>query len=410
MGSITFDTTNRIITVTGYKDETNKVPWSLEDIYSAASSGGYTDLFNKISDNPKIYYMKAQLLLDAGFLSDNNFILIRDATYLAGTGRYDSGVKIINGSWLTFGVDNTTDIYHGGTAGWVYIHIQNTSWDESRSAPFLEIDGTSGLEHYNGKMYAYPEDVSNNSSVYVCWSSSPATIRVRNVSVYQAKNLKGAFKGFLDKVTFYNIESFIENPNVSFDIFDISVNYPSYYITFSGSYSGTVRGYKGRGRRNTAFYLWSFSGSVDVIDPDFDYYDRGWYGDASSNTGTIRVWFTLSGIVKDLNGNPIQNAEIKITDSQGNVYTTTTDSNGNFSIQVKAMEVKGNASTGVNADTFTDYNPFKIEITKYGYIKHELTKQIYQPIYIDAALLDFETYNNALLKRIKNMMLTLNEL
>jgi hypothetical protein len=114
--------------------------------------------------------------------------------------------------------------------------------------------------------------------------------------------------------------------------------------------------------------LHSFSGTATMIDAISDSLDRYWTG--TGGTGTLYLAYTFSPRFIDPSGNPLGGLRIRLINSQGTVvYDDYTNSTTGVAPS-KVITVKkwvGIGSTGVNADTETNYNPFTLEIYRDGY-------------------------------------------
>ncbi|RSN78313.1 hypothetical protein D6D85_01120, partial [Candidatus Methanodesulfokora washburnensis] len=176
----------------------------------------------------------------------------------------------------------------------------------------------------------------------------------------------------------------------SYDIYNVMIQ----YVTYAGISGGTPVGvnllyinkaYGGVGvtgniistfqnviikNNNYLAVLYSFSGTATFIDSVADSYDRIWAGTASQNTGTIYLAYTFSPRFIDASGNPLGGLRVRLIDAFGNVvYDDYTNSTTGVAPS-KVITVKkwvGIGSTGVNADTETNYNPFTLEIYRDGY-------------------------------------------
>lgn len=164
--------------------------------------------------------------------------------------------------------------------------------------------------------------------------------------------------------------------------------------------------------------------STLLYDPEFTYYKQTtgtnlpptWmymtnYGNVTSDS----YWETYHSViftVNDSTGTPIQDVNIKMTDQYGNSalwvehdgtfdrtitgneYTTprTTDANGHIDYYVKAYKINLDP-TNTEADAYcenyikTDYYPFKIELSKSGYLVKEMVlTELTDKTYITATM------------------------
>jgi nitrous oxidase accessory protein NosD/PKD repeat protein len=108
------------------------------------------------------------------------------------------------------------------------------------------------------------------------------------------------------------------------------------------------------GKISTWKWKFDYDGEEQVLEGDvvsFEFDHTGTYEigltvtDQFLNRGTDKIMIkvldngTLSGIVKDKDGNPIQGAKVTVIDSGGNQYTATTGTDGSFSVSVPEGQV-----------------------------------------------------------------------
>jgi hypothetical protein len=158
-------------------------------------------------------------------------------------------------------------------------------------------------------------------------------------------------------------------------------------IAFESNQVATVK--KLTARSNTYLVrLYSFYGNATLVDVTADSFDRYWTGTASLNTGTVNLAFTFSPRFLDPLGNPLAGCRVRLIDAFGNVvYDNYTDANGVAPSQVIIVKKwTGKASTGVNADTETSYNPFTLEVYKDSYKVFSAKVTIMAPFTQDIAV------------------------
>ncbi len=97
-----------------------------------------------------------------------------------------------------------------------------------------------------------------------------------------------------------------------------------------------------------------------------------------ANGTSLLFYYKLNLTITDQDGNPISNADVKITDSKGTEYTSTTDTNGKASIWLKSFDFHALYRTYLITQTPTNnYNNFTLTISKTGYQDYNT------PVYID---------------------------
>jgi len=139
-----------------------------------------------------------------------------------------------------------------------------------------------------------------------------------------------------------------KSPSVMKDIHNVYAEY--------GAYPGTST-IERFFERNNDFSLRVHTGNAVLVNADLS-------GDPPliSSTGSITDKVTWNIKVVDENGDPINGATVRLTDSQSNVTEVSTDVNGNIPEQTLT---RGTWTT--TSEIFTDYNPYTVKIKKAGY-------------------------------------------
>jgi len=397
MGSITYDSTNDIIVVSGYKDTSTSppTPWTIEDIYNADSSNGWgKTLFEKNSDDGRrVLIVKCHLKITGGgeydgsnptFVMDYNDALWVEKVFYVDS---DTGVRIgsldsngygIKGAWIASA--NYYDVsWINAPADWKCICIAGKA----------EIYGAQ-IYPYNGRF-----SVLGGASVTVIDTAIWNTARIASTNTV------------LRRVLFMSVgeTDFLEFTGSPSEMTDVEVKNTEYLLSFYQCSGKKV--VVTRPRFINCQNQWSLPDSsnaeIHVVDavplpnPEDAVGLRGW----DMEGATVYFDFTVTVRAVDADGNPVSGAVVNIINAKGELVASgETDSDGYYSATVTAWKAVVSSSQLSDADvskqfTYNNttwywnvyrYNPFLITSYKEGYEHFVLKTSISSPTSVSAVL------------------------
>jgi len=403
MGSITYDSTNDVIIVSGYKDKTTSppTPWTIDDIHNADQSNGWgkTVLVVNPDNNAKFLIVKCHLRIEGGGEFDGtnpNFVMNQlDALWVEKTFIEDSdaGIRIgeqgnpyglgsygIKGTYL--GAGKYYDVsWADAPADWKCILIQGKA------------DIYSALIHPMNGRFA----VKGTAEVNV-WDSV-----ILNTCRFENPNLVLMRVRLQDP----NAQDFVEFSSTPRTMSGIEIFNTKYLLSFYNIPSGQ-KVYVVNPRFTDCRNAWSLpacAGSeIHVInpsplpDPASIVALRGW----NMEGATLFIDFDVEIKAVDQDGNPVANALVTLIDRKNNIYKAYTDSNGVCTVRVTSFKAIVSSSQKSDADkviqpTLEDssgtwywnlyiYTPFTVIVYRSDYEHYTVIADVRSKYYILASM------------------------
>ncbi len=399
MGSISYDSNNDVIIVSGYKDTSTNppTPWNIEDIHNADSSNNWgKTLFDKNPDNGKrCLIVKCHLRIEGGgeyngsdptFVMDRTDILWVEKSLIIETDTY---VKIGDEA-DPFGTGEKYG-YNGpviSSARW-YSVSWGTGPDDWRC---IQIRGKARI--YGAVIF--PQD--GRFSV-----TDDADVEIKDTDIYNANRFASSNLKMI-RVKLFSIDQtgFNEFTKTPAQLDDIVIQNTEYLLSFYQASNSSViikrpkfvnckNAWSLPDCANGKFYVID---AVPLPDPRNITWLRGWNMEGAE----VYFQFTLKIIAKDSNGNPVSNAIVNVVDSKGNIQSSITDSNGISTITVTSFKARVSTSSSSDADVIKGpydnnfywhvwtYTPFIISVWKENYNQFVLKTDIVKPTDITAVL------------------------
>jgi len=331
-GSITYDSGSNTIKVVGFSESS---PCTFEDIYQADVSNGW-GVVSKQGDNQ--YYFGCTLQIGDGstetWLIDTNKMIYEDVgmfLYIKGNGHVRFG-KVIN---------SEKKITSGGC--FIYTKNGNTYIIEMAKNSYIELYSTT-LSARNRVFF----DTSPNTHAkiwncnfeHIDFSGNPAQMDIyRLYFVHSNYGLKGIFTSAEDirladvcyATEWYNQHEPVTMKNIATDK-----------------------------KEQYSFYLTSCTANFYIIDTDWKWIGYFHY----SSSAKVYRQYTFNLKVVDENGNPINDAKVKVYNKSGNlVLENTTDADGQIPEQIITRGYYDQA----HGNTLVDFSPHMLVVEKEGY-------------------------------------------
>ena len=367
MGQITYDPTKNLITVIGYKDETNKIPWTPEDIYQASETNGW-GVVDKLSEG-RGYKINAYLQIGDA-MTETMLQIYREFVQVGDENDYLC-VWLRDNAILQLG-DLENYKLESGIYGGMLLLYQDYNRDIVDVGAYNYWTGT--LKLYGAKIVRLTTQSGFISLALAGELDFRDSGLLSNQRWYFSPNARGSVKR-----TYFHCDDrylYIYTENVSWRDIRLSAKTT---ILVSGK-DTTIRN---TDFSNLGTYYVNYKATVKLYDcilPSFDILRGG------SEGGKFYIYYTLKVKVTTVEGVPIEGALVQVFDKDGNkVAEGTTGADGYappFELLVHYKEYAG--PDQLVADI--DYNPFIVSVWKEGYEQFWLKITIAKPMEMVAIL------------------------
>lgn len=367
MGSITYDSNKNLLRVIGYKDEENKVPWSLEDIFNASESNGWNVVYRL--PNGKGYKINAYFCIGDGstetFLKIlNEFLqlgdeskyycmwLLSNATLQMGELDPKKGIDGINGGTLLLYQDYNSDIINVGAYNF---------W-------------TGRLRVYGGRIVRFTTQAGFVSLAFAGEEDFRDSQFYSNQRWYFSPNSKGLVR----KCYFHCADNYfyIYTKNISWE--DIKLSATTRIIV-----SGKDTVIRNTNLSSISAYYANYGAIIKLFDcmlPSFTVLKGGDGG------GKFYIYYSVKAKVVDINGNPIEGALVRIYDRFNNKVAEGTTNSDGYTEKFNVLVYYKYYSAPDTLEEEINYNPFRITVEKGGYPPFILVSDITEPMNVYAPL------------------------
>ena len=366
--TITYDSGNNVITVTGYTEAT---PCTFTDIYNADQSGGWGKVSKQganqfllqcrlyVGDGSTLTYLttiKEQIILETSGCGSTAYIF-----YVRNNAVFTSGILIDepkrqgkHGSSIMVEITDTGDtspFFVIESTGIVYLY-----------ATQIECVNTAGVAYWNTLWIGY-----FNSGCRIYQTIFTGCRSMKSCAGADVQNLLWVGNDYALEGSYFSTDSaYIWAFGGHNDIFippdenlgkpPITNFYAEKVSTYSASatYIGGLRNYLGPLPFPTIYW------------------------DGSPHAGSQVKWYADMDLeITDINGTDIVGATVTVKNKDGTVqFSTDTDANGKISETV--FVVKDEWSGSGSGNTRTDYNDFTITIEKVGYTSYKDVFTLYK--------------------------------